>query len=335
MRMTDGNEILLWGPSSDSPLQAVRSELLRIGYQATFIDQQLIFETEVNFTAGRVIAGQIRVASQTIDLSSIKSVYLRPDDPRDLPTVAETSANRKLRRHALAVHDVLISWADLTPALVINRPADMAANSSKPYQGAWIESLGFRTPKTLLTTDPVAVMEFWEQHGCVIYKSVSGVRSIVSQLTAEHVERLQDIASCPTQFQQYVPGVEYRAHVIGDKIFSCQILSEANDYRYSADPVNMLPCDLPDGVAAQCRRLAASMNLAVAGIDLRCTPARDWYCLEVNPAPGFTYFQDVTGQPIAEAIARLLADAACQNRPRSGQHLEARGPVSMRRLALA
>jgi glutathione synthase/RimK-type ligase-like ATP-grasp enzyme len=157
-------------------------------------------------------------------------------------------------------------------------------------------------------------MEFWKQHGCVIYKSVSGIRSIVSQLTAEHLARLQDITSCPTQFQEYVPGIEYRAHVIGDKVFPCQILSEANDYRYSADPVNMLPCDLPDGVAAQCRRLAVSMNLPVAGIDLRCTPSGDWYCLEVNPAPGFTYFQDVTGQPIAEAIAHLLVEPTFQKR---------------------
>jgi glutathione synthase/RimK-type ligase-like ATP-grasp enzyme len=311
--MTHGDKILLWGPPTDCPLQAVRRELLRIGCEGTFVDQELAFETEINFAAGAAIEGQVRVNRTTIDLSKVKSVYLRPDDPRDLAVVAETAPNSKLRQHALAVHDILISWADLTPALVINRPADMAANGSKPYQTAWIESLGFRTPETLLTTDPTATVEFWKQHGCVIYKSLSGIRSIVSQLTPEHLQRLEDITSCPTQFQEYVPGIEYRVHVIGDKVFACRILAQADDYRYSADPVNMLACSLPDSVSAQCRKLVVEMNLAVAGIDLRCTPVGDWYCLEVNPAPGFTYFQDVTGQPIAAAVAHLLADAPLQN----------------------
>jgi D-alanine-D-alanine ligase-like ATP-grasp enzyme len=48
------------------------------------------------------------------------------------------------------------------------------------------------------------------------------------------------------------------------------------------------------------------MKLIVAGIDLRHTPAGKWYCFEVNPSPGFTYYQAATHQPIDEAIAQLL-----------------------------
>jgi D-alanine-D-alanine ligase-like ATP-grasp enzyme len=49
--------------------------------------------------------------------------------------------------------------------------------------------------------------------------------------------------------------------------------------------------------------------LLVAGIDLRRTPAGEWYCFEVNPSPAFTFYQDASRPPIAEAIARLLASA--------------------------
>jgi hypothetical protein len=52
--------------------------------------------------------------------------------------------------------------------------------------------------------------------------------------------------------------------------------------------------------------LAASMQLPVRGIDLRCTPDVDWYGFEVNPGDGFTYLEDGAKQPIGEAIARLL-----------------------------
>jgi D-alanine-D-alanine ligase-like ATP-grasp enzyme len=31
-----------------------------------------------------------------------------------------------------------------------------------------------------------------------------------------------------------------------------------------------------------------------------------WYCFEVNPSPGFSYFENLTGQPIAKAIATYL-----------------------------
>jgi len=49
------------------------------------------------------------------------------------------------------------------------------------------------------------------------------------------------------------------------------------------------------------------MKLLVAGVDLRHTLDDRWYCFEVNPSPGFTYFQESTHQVIDEAIAKLLA----------------------------
>jgi hypothetical protein len=33
----------------------------------------------------------------------------------------------------------------------------------------------------------------------------------------------------------------------------------------------------------------------------------DWYCFEINPSPGFTYYQQAKGAPIDAAIATLLA----------------------------
>jgi len=46
--------------------------------------------------------------------------------------------------------------------------------------------------------------------------------------------------------------------------------------------------------------------MAVAGIDLRCTPEGKWYCFEVNPVAGFAYYQEPCNHRIDDAIARLL-----------------------------
>ena len=40
----------------------------------------------------------------------------------------------------------------------------------------------------------------------------------------------------------------------------------------------------------------------------RLTPSGEWYCFEINPAPGFPFYESASG-PIGEAIARLLSAA--------------------------
>jgi glutathione synthase/RimK-type ligase-like ATP-grasp enzyme len=55
--------------------------------------------------------------------------------------------------------------------------------------------------------------------------------------------------------------------------------------------------------------MAADMGLLVAGIDLRHTPDDRWVCFEVNPSPAFVFYEEATGQPIANAIARALVNA--------------------------
>lgn len=302
--------ILLWGLPGDRPLTAVRDALQRLGCPVLFLDQQAVLHTEVELCVGSIVEGILRTRDEVIELNKVKAVYLRPYDTRRLPVVANVDKDSEMWRHALAVEDILMSWAELTPAMVINPPTAMATNNSKPYQAAWIKAHGFEIPDTLITTDPGAALEFWRHHGSVIYKSVSGVRSIVSRLTTEHLERLEDVAWCPTQFQQYIAGCDYRVHVVDKEVFACKITSSADDYRYatrSGACATIESCDLPEDIASRCKTLAASLNLIVAGLDLRRTPDDIWYGLEVNPSPGFTYFQEATNQPIDKAIARLLA----------------------------
>jgi hypothetical protein len=307
--VTTPDTILLWGLPSDPPLAVVEESLQRIGCPVTFLDQRAVLDTQVALNVAANVECVLQFGDERLDLSTVKAMYLRPFDSRELPSVAGADQDGAALGHALAVQDMLLSWSELTPALVLNRPSHMAANNSKPFQALWIESLGFKTPRTLITTDSEAALEFWREHGRVVYKSVSGIRSIVARVTEAHTARFEDIASCPTQFQQYIEGSEYRVHVVGESVFACEILSQADDYRYSAEPVNMRSCMLPDDVAARCRTLARSMRLYLAGLDLRRAVDGSWYCFEVNSSPGFTYFERSTGQPIAEAIAQLLMSA--------------------------
>jgi hypothetical protein len=301
--------ILLWGISQDRPLAAVHNALKQRGVSVFFLDQREVLNTEIELLVDGGIRGAIRTCNQTCDLAAVAAVYVRCYDSRRLPHIEQAGEGSAAWRHTLSIDEILTSWLELTPALVVNRLSAMASNNSKPYQSSQIRSYCFEIPDTLITTDPHAAQDFWEHHGTVVYKSISGVRSIVSRLTPEHLSRLADIRWCPTQFQQYIPGTDYRVHVVGDEVFACEVVSEADDYRYAAwqgTQVKISSYNLPADCADRCRALAAAMKLLVAGVDLRRTPDGRWYCFEVNPSPGFTYYQVATRQPIDEAIAQLL-----------------------------
>lgn len=305
--------ILLWGPPGDGPLAAVRSALDALGAPVFFLDQRRALETQAELHVGGRVEGRVSLEGRTLDLGDVTAAYLRPHDSRRVPEVRQAGPGSPSWAHALGLEDLLLTWAELTDALVLNRPSAMAPNGSKPFQALQIRAHGFHTPATLITTDAAAVRDFQARHAAVIYKSISGVRSIVSRLGPEHEARLERLRWCPTQFQQHIPGTDHRVHVVGDAVFAVRIRSTADDYRYAARQegrTELERAELPPDISKRCRELAHALNLPVAGIDLRRTPEGAWYCFEVNPSPGFTWFQEETGDAIDAAIAQLLSNAA-------------------------
>src|SRR5204863_7380639 len=126
-------------------------------------------------------------------------------------------------------------WLDIAPSRVLNRAYAMASNSSKPYQAQVIRGCGFDVPETLVTNDPVLALEFHARHSRVVFKSTSSVRSIVHELDAAALARLEHIRWCPVQFQAFVEGVDVRVHVVGEEVYATRVCSAATDYRYAGD----------------------------------------------------------------------------------------------------
>ena len=310
--------ILLWGVAGDAPFDDVRDALSCVGADVEIHDQRLNAECDVHLSctpSGGRLRGTLTYDSaktRAISLDEVRAVYVRPYSTQEVCQAAPVSPGTPGYERAVRSDLALLTWADLTDALVVNRPAAMAANGSKPFQLAMIATHGFAVPDTLITTDADEVRSFWAHHERLIYKSVSGQRSIVSQLGAAHLDRLDDVASGPTQFQQYIPGVDVRVHVIGSSTFATEAISDADDYRYASRQgadVELEPYALPGNVADRCVSMVRGMGLTIGGVDLRRTPNGEWYCFEVNPSPAFSYYERNTGQPIAMAIAEELHNA--------------------------
>jgi glutathione synthase/RimK-type ligase-like ATP-grasp enzyme len=305
--------ILLVGVPGDAPLAMVRAELLKQGATFVLLDQRDALNSDIDVEFGSDVVGILRVGGQVFELNSITAVYLRSYGLDQLPVLRELDRESSQWIYATNFTHTLFAWTELCSALVVNRLSLMASNGSKPYQSRIIQALGFAVPDTLITNDPKAARDFWLRHGTVIYKSISGVRSIVNRLNAENAQRLDELHWCPTQFQQYIPGNDYRVHVVDEQVFVSEIISEADDYRYASRKglkAILRTSQIPAELAQRCRDLARRLKLPVAGIDLRYHPAGEWFCFEVNPSPAFSYYEAETGQPIAAAVARLLARGA-------------------------
>jgi glutathione synthase/RimK-type ligase-like ATP-grasp enzyme len=289
--------IVLYGLRSDAPLENVRQLLADRGTPHLFLDQASCTRVTVQPVGARLA---LRVGDLEVPVQNLRGVYLRSYDLGDAVDAAE---HDRLARLSFGLRE----WAEAVPGhvRVVNRPSAGLSNHSKPRQSAVIERLGFAVPETLLTTDPDAAQAFVAQHGRVIVKSISGTRSIVRIVGPD--DDLGAVRWCPTQFQRFVAGVEYRVHVVGQRLFAHRIRSQSVDYRYGG--FTLEPADLPAPVAARCHALARALGLELAGIDLRFGSDGRWYCWEANTSPAYTSF-DGPDHEIASALAdHLSADS--------------------------
>jgi len=310
--------ILVCGIPSDGTTRLVIEAAGVAGVEHVVLNQResRSIGLRVDVRRGEPVDGILSLCGRDWPLSVFSGVFLRLMDWQDLPEnrLGPTYDPGGFRRSGL-LHDALTQWTEMTRCRVMNRCSAMGSNASKPYQAQFIQETGFLTPPTLITSDPGRIKEFLRAHGKVVFKSISWTRSIVRTLSDVRLLHLDRVRLLPTQFQAFVPGTNVRVHVTGEEVFATEIQTPAVDYRYPSsegEELKMVPVQLPEEIEARCRALATRLALPLAGIDLKVTPAGEYYCFEVNPMPAYSFFQEGSGQEIAGGIVRYLSggDAA-------------------------
>lgn len=307
--------ILLCGIPTETPMALVREALESNGTGYVVLNQRKFSSMKMSLEIrGGKTTGKLQLNGDSYSLDDFTGVFTRLMDYHHLPELKNAPADSPDLNRCRNLFDTLTRWAEITPARVVNRVAPMGSNFSKPFQAQLIKRYGFRVPETLITNDPELVRAFRARHGRVIYKSISGVRSIVQTLSDDDMARIDNIRWCPTQFQAFVEGTNVRVHTVGEKVFATAINTDATDYRYaqrqSGNHASLREIDLSDELAERCVNLGSGLGLAFAGIDLKITPENHVYCFEVNPSPAFSYYESQTGQPISHAVADYLSGLA-------------------------
>jgi hypothetical protein len=195
--------ILFYGRRDDAPLMRAVEKAQETAIEYLFLDQgcSCLYDLFLEVRVPRP-TGLLRAGGTNISLQDVRGVYARPLEP------SRTGFDALQKIRAQTFHEIFMEWIDLADAIVVNRPRAMESNGSKPFQIQHIGAAGFEVPETLVTNDPEEARAFWNAHGRVVYKSISGIRSIVKELDGPAADRLERIRDLPTQFQAYVPGHE-------------------------------------------------------------------------------------------------------------------------------
>src|SRR5262245_13326405 len=93
------------------------------------------------------VNGHLACHEWSVALEDVVGVYTRLTSWAALPELAGRHNDDASVRHAMAVHEALEAWLDVTEARVVNRTCANDSNNSKPYQSLLIRRY-FHIPET-------------------------------------------------------------------------------------------------------------------------------------------------------------------------------------------
>lgn len=224
----------------------------------------------------------------------------------DLSALQE-DRHRALRWRGLVT--ALTAWLDHVPGLVVNRPGARSDNGSKPLHEWSLARAGFAVPESLSTSDGERLRAF-AAAGPTIVKALSGVRATGRLVGPEDFAGFHPHQG-PVHVQRYVAGTDVRAHVVGGRIHAEEIVSDAVDYRAAdLDASAFRPYEPPAPLAAALVAATRDRGLAFAGWDLKAAPDGRHHVLEVNPMPGYDWYDRRLGGAVTRSLLGLLEKGA-------------------------
>lgn len=241
-------------------------------------------------------------AGQRDELDPAGSYYCRLTD------LSSKVADRAERRQWRALIPALDLWLRAVPGMVVNRSDAGSDNSSKPLHEATLAGFGFNVPEGITTSSPRRIREFVAA-GPTISKSVCGVRASAALITTADIESFRPEQG-PIHLQRQIPGSDARIHVVGESVVAQRLATTATDYREGGNFDDLTTFDPPDDIVSLVVSATKATGLEFAGWDFRIGDDDTYWCLEVNPMPGYSpYDRHCDG-----AISRLLLDHLSQRK---------------------
>ncbi len=254
---------------------------------------------------------------RAVDSNAVQAVYYRrPQAPHPLDGTASDAGPFVVRECSAMLHGMLAHLQ----CLWISNPDAIERAEDKLLQLRVADTIGFVTPKTLVTNAPEDARAFVSLVGDAIVKPLSSGHLADEPARISFTDRvdpmdaLEDIALVPHLLQERITKVaDVRVTVVNDRIFACRIDSQrfaetALDWR-TATLFNLrldhAIIELPRDVKDQCVQLVRALGLRFGAIDLIQRPDGFTF-LEINANGQWAWIEQRTGASISVAIAEAL-----------------------------
>ena len=213
----------------------------------------------------------------------------------------------------------------------VSYPDAVVEATYKPLQLTLARTLGFKTPRTLITNGHNAALRFYEQcNGQMVKKAQytgfvplggDDFQSLYTRVvTPDDLADAQNIRYAPTLFQELIPKqIELRITVIGTRILTVAIHSQHSersriDWRAGYEDLRYSIFDLPEDISQKCVHLVHDLHLNYGCIDMIITPKGEYIFLEINSIGQYLWLEQKTKLPFTEMLADLLiggSNGAC------------------------
>ena len=208
----------------------------------------------------------------------------------------------------------MVSWRWVNP------PGAVRATENKIRQLKVAADASFTVPDTVVSNDPAQVRQSLPTP--MVAKTLTGAITTVGGVPHYvHAQLVDDddlddeaVVARAFIFQRPAkPATDVRVTVVGSEVFATDILlagTPAIDWRASpAEAVSYRPVVLPDDVARRCVTMCELLGLSYGAFDLVRGKTGGYVFLELNPSGQWGWIEQATGQPITDAIVRLLVEA--------------------------
>jgi hypothetical protein len=258
---------------------------------------------------------EISTASGACDLHKVTAVWYRraiqPNPSTSLSLAEKIFVAGELRHLAMGLV--------LNPEVVwVNPIAEVSVAEHKIYQLQIAQQLGFRTPRTLVSRNPIALRNFIKEnpsgtickpiyHGLFVDEMAS--YSVYTRHVIEDSIDTDSVRACPVLLQEEIPRIaDVRATFIGSKCFVADIKAEVPivDWRDPNISVKYSPAALSADTEAKCRAMLAKLGLKYGAFDFMRTPDGELVFLEINPTGEWAWLEDRLGFPMRDAFIQLF-----------------------------
>lgn len=136
-------------------------------------------------------------------------------------------------------------------------------------------------------------------------KTVCGTRAQTAEITEVDLEGFA-AESGPIHLQRMVTGADARVHVVGSDVVAQRLSADTVDYRRGGAMDDLELFELPERIRDLVIAGTHNIGLAFAGWDFKIDSDQQYWCLEVNPMPGYSPYDLRCDGAITRALLRYL-----------------------------